>query len=321
MREERLSGLDRPSLEMVIFGGKGGVGKTSCALASALWFSERWRTVVVSTDPAHSLADSLGCPVGPEPVGVPGVPGLSALEVSADRAFRLFKERHEAELVKLFETSSELDQEDIREMMSLSIPGIDEMMSLKAVIDLVSAGAYERYVIDTAPTGHALRLISSPELLDGWVRMASKMRWKYRYMVESFSGEYEPDGADNLLMDLKRTVRRLESLLTDPGRCEFIPVCIPEAMAVRESARLIEELAGHGIFPTQMVMNNVMGEDEDGSGFCRRRRESQAVQLALAEELFGGLRIATVPEFPEEVRGLGGLGKVRNALFGPHAQH
>jgi len=308
-----LSGLDRKTLEMVIFGGKGGVGKTSCALAAALWLSERYRTIVISTDPAHSLGDSLGQPVGPIPVEVAGAPGLAALEVSADEAFRKFKKDHEAELVKLFETSSELDGEDIREMMSLSIPGIDEMMSLKAVIDLVSEGAYERYVVDTAPTGHALRLISSPELLDGWVRMASKMRWKYRYMVESFSGGYTADEADNMLLDLKRTVKRIEVLLSSSARCEFIPVCIPEDMAVRETARLLSELAEHRISARQLVMNNVM--EPDGSEFCRRRRQSQEKYLALTGELFPGIPVTVVPQFPEEIRGLDGLKKLKNALF------
>ena len=308
-----LTGLGRPALEMLVFGGKGGVGKTSCALSTALWLSERFRTVIISTDPAHSLADSLCQPIGPDAVAVVGAPGLFALEVSADRAFRQFKKDHEEELVRLFETSSDFDAEDIQQMMSLSIPGIDEMMSLKVVIDLISSRAYDRYVIDTAPTGHALRLIGSPALLDGWVKMAAKMRWKYRYVVETFSGDYQPDNVDDLLMELKRTVKRIEALMTDPARCEFIPVCIPEDMAISETLRLIAELAEHRIAVKQLIMNNVM--ESDGSEFCRLRRKSQEKYLLRAGELFKGVAVSQVPQFSEEVKGLDGLKKLKQALF------
>ena len=93
------------------------------------------------------------------------------------------KTEHQNELKKLLETSTNLDNEDIDEMLALSIPGIDEVMSFKTIIDFIEEGQYDKYVVDTAPTGHALRLISSPKLLDEWIKVAARMRWKYRYMI------------------------------------------------------------------------------------------------------------------------------------------
>lgn len=171
-----LNGLKDNSLKLIIFGGKGGVGKTSCAIATALSLSENFKTLLISTDPAHSVSDCLEQHIGFKVREVLGVDNLSAIEVVADEALLRFKTEHQNELKKFLETSTNLDNEDINEMLTLSIPGIDEVMSFKTIIDFIEEGNYEKYVVDTAPTGHALRLISSPKLLDEWIKMAAMMR-------------------------------------------------------------------------------------------------------------------------------------------------
>ncbi len=309
-----LTGLENSELKMIIFGGKGGVGKTSCAIASAIGLAERYKTLVISTDPAHSISDSLDQHIGFKVHQVDTVPNLFALEISADKAFQEFKKEHERELIKLFDTSTTLDDDDIQEMMNLSIPGIDEVMSFKTIIDLIEKNEYEKYVVDTAPTGHALRLLSSPGLLDGWIKMAAKMRWKYRYMIESFSGNYNEDEADVMLLNLKKTVTRISSLLSNGTKCEFIPVCIPEDMAIQETARLLKELGKYRIASRQLILNNVMESDE--AGFCHQRRVAQMKYIAQAGQLFKGMQIVTVPVFPEEIKGLEALKKLRDVLFG-----
>ena len=225
-----LSGLDNADLKLILFGGKGGVGKTSCATATAIELSKSCKTLLISTDPAHSVSDCLGQQIGNGIHLVKGMKDLSVTEIVAEQVFSDFKKENEEELKTLFETSTNLDSEDIDDLLRLSIPGIDEVMSLKTIIDIMEEGRFDKYIVDTAPTGHALRLISSPTMLDQWIKVASKMRWKYRYMVTSFSGTYKQDKTDALLINLKKTVKKIENLFRDTSQCEFIPVCIPESI-------------------------------------------------------------------------------------------
>jgi arsenite-transporting ATPase len=167
--------------------------------------------------------------------------------------------------------------------------------------------------VDTAPTGHALRLIASPKMLDAWIKVAAKMRWKYRYMITSFSGTYQPDEVDTFLLNLKKTVKRIENLLRDKDKCEFIPVCIPEAMAILETERLLSDLGTSGIIAQQIVINNVMTSDD--CDFCRRRMKGQAPYILDISKRFSHLNKAEVPMFPEEIKGLSTLNELKSVLM------
>jgi arsenite/tail-anchored protein-transporting ATPase len=308
-----LKGLENNDLKLIIFGGKGGVGKTSCALATALELSKKFKTLIISTDPAHSVSDCLEQQIGFKVVKVDHTTNLSAIEIVADEALSEFKKEHLAEFRKLFETSTNLDNQDIDEMLTLSIPGIDEVMSFKAIVDFIEEGYYEKYVVDTAPTGHALRLIASPKLVDDWIKVATRMRWKYRYMITSFSGSYQPDEVDNLLLSLKKTVKRIENILRDNDKCEFIPVCIPEKMAMAETNRLLTDLAKSEIVPRQIIVNNVMVSD--GCDFCATRLAGQLPYLLEIKRTFSNLNLVELPMFAEEVKGLKTLHKMKSFLF------
>ena len=308
-----LTGLENSDLKLIIFGGKGGVGKTSCAVATAIALSENFKTLLISTDPAHSVSDCLDENIGYKVVKVDGVLNLSAIEVVADEALAAFKTAHQSELKKLLETSTNLDSEDIEDMLTLSIPGIDEIMSFKTIIDFMEEGKYDKYVVDTAPTGHVLRLISSPKLLDAWIKVASKMRWKYRYMITSFSGSYKMDEVDNLLLNLKKTVKRIENILKDKTKCEFIPVCIPESMAISETVRLLADLSKYEIIPRQIIINNVMTAND--CSFCTCKRAGQSKYIDQIGEIFDQLNRIEVPLFGEEIKGLRSLNQFRTFLF------
>ncbi len=308
-----LTGLGNSDLKLIILGGKGGVGKTSCAVATALALSENFKTLLISTDPAHSVSDCLGQQIGYKVVQIDGVFNLAAIEVIADEALSVFKEAHQSELKKLLATSTNLDNEDINEMLSLSIPGIDEIMSFKTIIDFIEEGQYDKYVVDTAPTGHALRLISSPKMLDAWIKVAAKMRWKYRYLITSFAGSYKQDEVDAFLLSLKKTVKRIENLLQDNSKCEFIPVCIPEAMAISETIRLIADLEDFKIKARQIIVNHVNVSED--CVFCKRRKAGQAKYIQQINEIYSELNRVEIPEFAEEIQGLEPLKNLRKYLF------
>ena len=308
-----ICGLENKDLKLIIFGGKGGVGKTSCAIATALALSENFKTLLISTDPAHSVSDCLEQQIGFKVTKVAGTANLSAIEVVADEALSVFISEHQSELKKLLETSTNLDNQDIDEMLTLSIPGIDEVMSFKTIIDFIEDGQYDKYVVDTAPTGHALRLISSPRLLDEWIKVAARMRWKYRYMITSFSGSYQPDAVDTFLLGLKKTVKRIENILRDNRICEFIPVCIPESMAIMETGRLLSELGRSEINAKQIIVNNVMVSD--GCDFCKSRKAGQLPYLNAIGGTFSNLNKVELPMFSEEIKGLESLQKIKSFLF------
>src|SRR3990172_248577 len=147
-------------LKLILFGGKGGVGKTTCAASSGLYLSKYFRTLLISTDPAHSLSDSLGQEIGDQIREVRGVKNLYALEVSAEKALSNFKIEYEDEIKNILDTSTNLDHEDINSLFALPIPGIDEVMGFKTILDLIEKAEYDKYIVDTAPTGHALRLLT-----------------------------------------------------------------------------------------------------------------------------------------------------------------
>jgi len=308
-----LKGLKDASLKLILFGGKGGVGKTTCASATALYLAEDFRTLLFSTDPAHSLADSLGQRLDDKPRKVNGIKNLSALEVNAENALSKFKTEHEEEIRKILETSTNLDTEDIDSAFALPIPGMDEVMGFKTMIDLIDEAEFDKYIVDTAPTGHALRLLSSPKLLDDWVKVMAKMRWKYRYMVERFAGEYTGDEGDDFLLSLKKTIKKIEDLLRDPNRCEFIAVTIPEDMAILETERLISNLGKYGIKVRQLVINNVL--ESNGCEFCREKRKEQDRYINLIRGKFNGLKTTVFPLYAHEIRGLTALADFKKQLF------
>jgi len=308
-----LKGLNEPSLGMILFGGKGGVGKTTCACATALYLAENFKTLLLSTDPAHSLADSLGQRIGDETTQVVGVKNLSALEINAEKALVEFKMEHEAQIKQIIDTGTNLDAEDVDSVFALPVPGMDEVMGLKMMIELVDEAEFEKFVVDTAPTGHALRLLSSPRLLDEWIKVMAKMRWKYRYVVQTFAGKYVPDEGDDLLLTMKKTVRRIEDLLCNQNRSEFIAVTTPQDMAITETEKLIDSLDKYGIRVRQLVINNVF--ESEGCRFCAAKTEEQQKCLSRIKEKFPKLGMTIIPSQPREVKGLKTLADFKERLF------
>ncbi len=309
-----LTGFKEDALQLILFGGKGGVGKTTCASSAGLFLAkEGFKTLVISTDPAHSVSDSLGQKIGDEIKEIKGVKNLSALEVNASKALSQFKKKYETQIMKIFDTSTYLDQEDIDSIFALPIPGIDEVMGFNTIVDLIEDAKFDKYIVDTAPTGHALRLLTLPGLLDEWIKVLAKMRWKYRYMVETFSGKYKPDQGDDFLVEMKKTVKRIEGLLKDQKRCEFVAVTIPEDMAIAETERLVGDLEGYGIKVKQLVVNNVL-ESRD-CDFCRERSDAQGDYIKQIGKKFGSLKATIIPLQPREVKGVEALEKLRKSLF------
>lgn len=298
-------------MKVVLFGGKGGVGKTTFASVAAIQFAESGcRTLLVSTDPAHSLSDRLEQEIGPEITPVTGVPNLWALEVSAERLYFKFKGEHGDEIRRILETTY-LDDEDISDLLSLSIPGLDEVMALKELVELVDGGQYDFYVVDTAPTGHALRLLGLPQLLDDWIRVLARMSYKYRYVVSRLARREIQGPAEDFLFTMKQTVRKVQALLRDPERCEFIVVTVPEIMVMAETGRLVEDLGRLKIPVRHLIVNHVMSAESAPCPFCRERWQEQRRVMRGCQQTVSAFEVCDVLELPHAIRGLGRLKELR----------
>ena len=133
-------------------------------------------------------------------------------------------------------------------------------------------------------------------------------------MITSFVGKYRPDGADDFLMSMKKTVKKIEGLLKDQGRCEFIIVTLPEDMAIKETERMIKRLDQYGMKVKQMVINHVVPEQVD-CPFCQARREEQEKYIGQIREKFSDLNITMLPLQPHEVKGIEALRQIGSMLF------
>ena len=185
--------LREGELRFILFGGKGGVGKTTAAAASALYLARQRpdrRMLIVSTDPAHSLGDSLAQDIGDQIVPVRGVNNLYALELDAPRLLREFKGESDPIIAKIVDRGTYLDEEDIEDLLLLSLPGMDEMMAIIEIMDLAKSREYELVVVDTAPTGHTLRMLALPGEMRKWLKAMNLMMDKHRFIVMTLVGQY-----------------------------------------------------------------------------------------------------------------------------------
>ncbi|MBI2115306.1 MAG: ArsA family ATPase [candidate division NC10 bacterium] len=292
-------------LKLILFGGKGGVGKTTCASAAAVQLADAgMRTLLLSSDPAHSLSDCLEQEVGPEITPVDGVRGLWAVEISAEKLYLEFREEHGEEISRILETGTYLDAEDITGLLSLPIPGLDEVMGFKELVDLMEKEEYDLYVLDTAPTGHALRLLALPEVLDQWIRILARIRYKYQYVVSRLSGKQVREAADDFLFSMKRALKKVHALLRDPDRCEFVVVTAPEAMVIAETRRLTKALATFGIAVNHLIVNRVISSDHRDCLFCYERWQGQRGDLQEIEASFSAYTRFKILELPRQLRGV-----------------
>ncbi len=333
--------LSNPHLQLLFVGGKGGVGKTTSAAATALLLAKavpERQVVIMSTDPAHSLGDSLDQPVGRKVVSVDGFPNLSAVEVDPPSLLALFKNRYGKYLTQMARGTVFSNQADIRDFLSFRLPGMDGLMIFQAVAEYLQRGVphdplpstrCDLIVVDTAPTGHTLRLLAMPEKFTRWVELLRRSFNKYHRTSAGLQSlglfkipgqERGAPGVPKFLKRLKEDVDFVQGLMLDSERCEFVMVTIPEEMAIAETTRLAGVLARQGVAAENVVANRVRANLD--CPFCRSQAEGQVAYLKQIEEQFAPRRILRVPLFSEEIRGQEALVRYGVVLAGRNgSQH
>ena len=305
------------NLKMVMFGGKGGVGKTSCAASSAIWAAEHGRnTLIISTDPAHSLGDSLGVELPPgKPTPIEGINNLNALEINPKANMAEFKGLTNINPMEEMGMSGLMENTplfgDMEELVSMTPPGIDEALAFGKILEFVETEHdYDLVVFDTAPTGHTLRFLSLPETLSGWIGKLIKMRIRMGKMFGAVKRlftreEKKEDNSLEVLERLHNSILNAREDLTNPIKNSFIIVTIPEEMAITETGRLLNELIKHNIPISNIVVNQLYQDTAELCDFCKARRMMQQKNLIKIKEVFGDKlkkNLIEVPLFKEEIR-------------------
>jgi arsenite-transporting ATPase len=309
--------LDR---DVVFFGGKGGVGKTTCSAAFALAASRRGRRVLlVSTDPAHSTADIFQRRIGGSEREL--LPGLSAIEIDADREAARYIGDVKRDIARMF-SPGVIRQAHRQIDMAAASPGLSEVALLDRMIDLIvqhgtRAGSYDLIVFDTAPTGHTLQLLRMPDAMTTWIHALVKHR---RALLEIDSGGGDspvtPIAADPILTALERRHERLVTLrdrVTDRARTSFALVTIPERLAIEETARAADLLSDTGVDVGALIVNRILPEGLTGA-FYTARKAQEASYLAEIGTRFPRLARTDVVQLARDVYGLDALTDVSRQL-------
>jgi arsenite-transporting ATPase len=295
--------------KVVFFGGKGGVGKTTSASAFALAASHAGRRVLlVSTDPAHSTSDIFERPIGPEPIQL--LPNLHALEIDGAFESQRYVTKVKENIRGLFghhilkEANRQID-------LAASMPGAEEM-ALFDRIGALTRGEDDRFdlvIFDTAPTGHTLRLIKMPELMEAWIRALSRSR---RAML----GIDQDDATDPVMLSLGARLEHLREFrarLLSPRQCAFVLVLVAERLPIEETARAIEQLEEAGVNIGGLIVNRILPATSPDP-FLRSRHEQEVVYLDEIERRFAKHARVRVPQLASDVHGVPTLERLAELL-------
>ncbi|HEX3265625.1 MAG TPA: ArsA family ATPase [Candidatus Limnocylindrales bacterium] len=302
---------------ILLYTGKGGVGKTSIAAATALLSAQRGhRTMVLSTDIAHSLADAFDRPLGPEPT--PLAENLWGQEPDVYHNIGRYWSTIQRYMAELFSWRG-LDEVLAEEMTVL--PGMDELGNLLWIADHVESGDYDVIVVDAAPTGETLRLLSLPEASRWWIERIAPIGRRVsrvgRPMLERIIGVPMP--RDEVFAAAERLLNRLDKvhrLLADPDRSSVRIALNLEKLSIVEAQRSFTYFHLFGYPADLVVCNRVLPSGKDSDGSFANLRATQQRYLPEVVAQYAPVPVRTVPQFDREMIGLERLAEIGRALFG-----
>ncbi|MBP2172821.1 TRC40/GET3/ArsA family transport-energizing ATPase [Methanococcus voltae] len=306
----------------IMFGGKGGVGKTTMSAATGIYCAEQGlKTVIVSTDPAHSLKDSFEQQFGHEPTKVNGFDNLYVVEIDPEAAMDQYKDKLKNQMDENPMMGGMLEEQ--LEMASLA-PGTDESAAFDVFLKYMDGNEFDVVVFDTAPTGHTLRFLGLPEIMDKYMTKMIKFKKQMSGMMKMMK-KFMPFGGDNEDVDYDKALEEMEvmkakitkarKIMADPDRTSFRLVVIPEEMSILESERAMKSLDKYKIPVDAVVVNQVIPADVECS-FCKARRGLQETRLAMIEEKFGSKVLAQLELLKTEAKGVETLREISHKIYG-----
>jgi arsenite-transporting ATPase len=312
---------DHQSLRYLFFGGKGGVGKTAMAGATAIWLAKQGlRVMLASTNPVHSLSGLLGQNVFGQPTAVNGVPNLWAYEIDTKDTIERSKQEIREKIqwfLKFADISTKA--EEFVESATMN-PAFEESAMFENMVDLMLGGEYDVYVFDTAPTANARRLLGMSQVYSLWVNKMLKSRDEARSLREllSFTKKKEKDPLMDYLVTFRDRMGKARDMLTDPSKTAFFFITLPEALPIAVITRFIGWFRDFGI-PVGGVIVNMLIDQKDVNNkspdFVKNRVAMQDRYMVEIWEKFDGMVRAKLPLYETEVRGVETLSRLADGLF------
>ena len=318
---------------LLLFGGKGGVGKTTTSTATAVHLADcGFKVLLVSSDPAHSTSDSLDCEIGTEPTPIEGVNGLYGLEMDPESKLSsiLPKLGNMVDgmnsggglqglggLGMMFDSGAKEEMEEIKSEVKTSemiLPGLDEALAFDELLKHVEDPNWDVIVFDTAPTGHTLRFLSLPEIIEAWSgRLIRLMRISGGIRSMLF-GRKESQEMKEELERFRKRVLHVRRILSDPNITSFTLVTIPEKMGVNETLRAHQSLLEYKLPVSSCLVNRVTPEFDHE--FLQKRRNAELLRISELSKSLDGVEVSMMELLDEEVVGVANLRKVAADLYG-----
>jgi arsenite-transporting ATPase len=313
-----------PERRYIMFGGKGGLGKTTFSAATAYWLASQGKKVLVfSVDPQASLSDIFQKDIfGKGPVKI--MDNLWAQEIDADQHIKAYQNEIRQKILDMY-GFDEVPEEIEQYIQAASAePAMEESAIFDAVVDIVVEGDYDYYIYDLVPLGHALYYLSMAKVYDEWINKITKLREEMREYEEMVSRmkrekQTEEDQILHELQDIRSRINASSQILTDKEKTAFFFVVIPEEMILIDTRKAAELFAKFDVPISGYVVNRVVPREllkENIPSYLKNRIEMQDKYLGQIDEFFSNMVAARVPELERDVTGLEMIKKLSEIMYG-----
>lgn len=311
--------LDQEPKRLIMIGGKGGVGKSTCASSIALHFSlQGKKTLIISSDPTPSLSDIFETEIDDHETPILGAKNLYGIEISSEVVLKKWKERFGPEIYEVVSSFASVDYDFVDYIGGA--PGIEEEYMLNYILELVESGQYDLVVWDTAPAGHTLRLLHLPQIFLKHLEAATKFYMNLYSYFEKLKESVKLKKGKRTLLEIisgwENLAEKVVSFIRDTQNADFIIVTIPEALGVRQTERIIRDFDEYQLKVNHLIINYVIQEAD--CDFHRARKEMQQRYINILKEHYASrIRMIELPLMPQEIKGVERIERISEILFRP----
>ncbi|MBF0509782.1 MAG: TRC40/GET3/ArsA family transport-energizing ATPase [Deltaproteobacteria bacterium] len=313
-----------PDRRYIMFGGKGGLGKTTFSAATSYYLAKKGKKVLVfSVDPQASLTDIFQKDIfGKGPTEI--IPNLYAQEIDADRRVKEYQQEIRNKILDMYGMDKIPDEIESYITAAAAEPAMEESAIFDEVVDIVVKGDYDYYIYDLVPLGHALYYLSMASVYDAWIDKITKLReqmQEYDQMAAVIrrDKDVEEDAILNELLYIKERINKSSSILTDKKMTAFFFVLTAEEMVIKDTLKAAELFAKFDVPLSGYILNRILPKelkDQNIPEYLKNRFEMQEHYLKVIERDFQGQILASVPEMERDVTGLPMIEKLAHAMFG-----